>query len=287
MLLPMLRVETASRAARNLRPAEWATLAPFAVFCFVYPFALFLLSFDLMPFGMEWMSSLLLAMLGLTAASWLWLNYGAPGGAIGALVFVLGIGLEYVGVSTGVPFGDYRYTGVLVPSLPGGVPLAIGFAWLMIVVAGLYTARWLVRSKVQSPKSKVSRARLWTLDLGPWTSLLGAMLVVGLDLLLEPVAYLVKGYWEWLGGSPAYYGVPWGNFASWFGAALVLNLLVSVVVPRRQVRWPWVPVALYAMNVVLFGVVSVAHGLWLPGVVGLLLLALLLARGVSGGRAGD
>src|SRR5687767_7928870 len=106
----MLGSPSLLNTASKLRLVEWATLVPFAVFCFVYPFALFLLSFDLMPFGMEWMSSLLLAMLGLTAASWLCLNYGAPGGALGALLFVLGISLEYVGVSTGVPFGEYRYT---------------------------------------------------------------------------------------------------------------------------------------------------------------------------------
>ena len=89
----------------RLQPAEWAVLAPFAVFCFVYPFALLLLSFDLMPFGMEWMSSLLLAMLGLAVGGWMWLNYGANGAWVSAAIFAMGIALEYVGVATGVPFG--------------------------------------------------------------------------------------------------------------------------------------------------------------------------------------
>src|SRR4051794_20122739 len=132
------------RMAR-LPAAGWAVLLPFGVFCFVYPFAMLLLSFDWMPFGMEWMSSLLLAMLGLTALSWLWLNFGPAGAAVGALVFVLGVALEYVGVATGLPFGRYRYTGVLVPGLPGGVPLAIGFAWLFIVISGLFTASTTLR----------------------------------------------------------------------------------------------------------------------------------------------
>jgi putative membrane protein len=277
----MLGSLTLLKTASRLRPLEWATLSPFAVFCFVYPFALFLLSFDLMPFGMEWMSSLLLAMLGLTAAAWLWLNYGAPGGALGAIIFVLGLLLEYVGVNTGVPFGEYSYTGVLVPDLPGGVPVAIGFAWLLIVVAGLFTARRTVQSRVQSPESLVTLHRLETRDFGLGTSLLGALLAVGLDLLLEPVAYQVKGYWVWLEGGPGYYGVPWSNFATWFVAALVMNLLVSATLPRKQVLWGWVPVALYTMNVILFGVVNVAHGFWLPGVIGIALLALLFLPNVD------
>src|SRR6478609_4711728 len=105
-------------SAGRLGPREWALLVPFGVFCFVYPWAMLLMSLDLMPFGMEWMSSLLLAMLGLTAGAWLWLNYGAAGAGLSVIVFGLGLALEYVGVTTGVPFGAYLYTGVLVPGLP-------------------------------------------------------------------------------------------------------------------------------------------------------------------------
>jgi putative membrane protein len=222
-----------------------------------------LLSLDLMPFGMEWMSSLLLAMLGISVWAWLWLNLGVKGLLLGALVFAFGVLLEYAGVNTGVPFGRYAYTGVLVPGLPGGVPLAIGFAWLFIVVGGLFTARAIVIG------TRADRAMPWV------ASLLGAVLAVGLDLLLEPVAYHVRDYWEWEDAGPvSYYGVPWSNFAAWFAASLALNLLLGSLAPRGGVRWTWLPVALYAMNVVLFGVVNIAHGMWLPGVVAALLLLL-------------
>jgi putative membrane protein len=169
----------------KLTPSEWLMLVAFGVFCFVFPFATFLMSFDLMPWGMEWMSSLLLAMLGLACGAWMVVNFRHVGLLLSLLVLALGVALEYVGVFTGVPFGEYRYTGVLVPELPGGVPLAIGFAWLLVVVGGLFTARHLLN---------YVNARL----LSVWpTILLGSVLAVGLDLLLEPVAYHVKGYWEW------------------------------------------------------------------------------------------
>lgn len=246
-------------------PAEWAVLVPFGVFCFVYPFAIILLSLDLMPFGMEWMSSLLLAMLGLAAAAWLWLNFGVRGASAAVLLFFLGLALEYVGVTTGFPFGSYRYTGVLVPGLPSGVPLAIGFAWLAVVVAGFFTARRLVWSAERG----VRNAK-WLV-----TSLAGALLVLGLDLLLEPVAYHVKRYWEWLGSPGGYYGVPWSNFAAWFAAGLIMCLLLGAFLRPRALRCTWVPPALYTMNVVLFAVVNVAHGFWLAGLVGVGLLGLV------------
>jgi uncharacterized membrane protein len=246
-------------AFTRLEPREWAVLAPFGVFCFVYPFAMLLLSFGLMPFGMEWMSSLLLAMLGLAAGGWLWLNFGAMGAWLGVGIFALGVLLEYVGVTTSYPFGRYSYTGVLVPELPGGVPLAMGFAWLVIVVASLFTARWLLKGRVS-----------------PWgVCIAGAALAVGLDLLLEPVAHHIKGYWRWLDAG-GYYGVPWRNFAAWFVAVLLIGRLVGVFTgDRAPSRWHWLPVALYAMNVLLFGVVNLTHGFWVAGAIGLLLLVLI------------
>lgn len=273
----------------NSKLPERVMLAAFSIYAFVYPFALFLLSFDLMPFGMEWMSSLLLALLGVTSWAWLWVEFGARGVAVGACIVLLGLAIEYIGVQIGVPFGSYTYTGVLVPELFGGVPLAIGFAWLLIIVSGLFSARWAMPNAALLPVCAI-----------------GAFLAVGFDFLLEPVAYHVKGYWLWHeeGG---YYGVPWVNFAAWLGIAFALNLLVGAAlrlkpramlyeVPPRglsvgghersladdgpRVQPPgsqrdagWVPIALYVMNVAMFATVDVTHGFWWSGLIGLLLLS--------------
>lgn len=256
------RLRTSTLSIPNLSPAEWVMLVSFGVFCFVFPFATFLMSFDLMPWGMEWMSSLLLAMLGLSSGAWLCANFGRVGLLLSVGVFALGVGLEYVGVVTGVPFGEYRYTGVLVPELPGGVPVAIGFAWLLIVVGALFTAHRFLAYVKQT-------------HLSPWPAImLGAVLAVGLDLLLEPVAYHVKRYWEWQTPlAEGYYGVPWSNFATWFVAALLMNLLVSLATRgSRTLEWSWLPVFLYGMNVFMFGVVNVMHGFWVAGAVMCVLL---------------
>lgn len=245
----------------------WLTLAPFGVYCFVYPFAILLMSFDWMPFGMEWMSSLLLAMLGLTCLGWLWANMGRIGLVLGVLLFCFGIGLEYLGVLTGFPFGTYRYTGVLVPELPGGVPLAIGFAWLLVIVSGYFSVqRYLAAT--------ISGRAVWLWPIS------GAALAVVLDLLLEPVAYRIKGYWQWIPGDGAYYGIPLTNFAAWFIAAAVFGLPFAFLWRQRAAYLPWLPVTLFVMNVLMFGIVDVAHGFLLAGVIGLaaLLVVFFLSR---------
>jgi putative membrane protein len=227
-------------------------LIAFGIFCFVYPFAILLLAFDMMPFGMEWMSNLLLAMLGVTAWAWLWVNSGTVGAILGLFLLVAGLALEYIGVSTGSPFGQYRYTGVFVPDLPGGVPIAIGFAWLSVVVSSLFSVRRYT---------------------GVVVAFVAALLAVGLDLLLEPVAFHVKNYWRWLDGDPGYYGVPWSNFAAWFVAAFLMSLVVRQALRSRQpVKWRLLPVTLYVMNVVMFGVVNLTHGFWLAAPIALIIL---------------
>lgn len=247
-------------------PAEWLMLGAFAVYAFVYPFAILLISFDWMPFGMEWMSSLLLVLLGLSCLGWAWANFGVLGVLSSTLVFVLGVIIEYVGVSTGFPFGAYRYTGVLVPELPGGVPLAMGFAWLLIVIAGSFTARRLLLRMRRTARSVAA------------LTVLSALFAVGLDLLLEPVAYHVKGYWQWFAGDAGYYGIPWGNFAAWFVAAAALSVpLAALYTTRTPTKRVWLPVTLYTMNVIMFGIVNVAHGFWWPGLIALLLLGAVWA----------
>lgn len=259
---------------RTLKPAEWLMLCAFGVYCFVFPWAMLLMSFDWMPFGMEWMSSLLLAMLGLASAGWLWTNFGRIGLIVSAGIFTVGVALEYMGVLTSFPFGSYKYTGVLVPELPGGVPVAIGFAWLLIVVSGLFTAQSLLLSR----RSPVVSRRL--------SVCIGALLAVGLDLLLEPVAYHIKNYWQWLANEGGYYGIPWSNFLAWFVAAFVMNLAVSAILKSsRPTFWAWMPVALFTMNVLLFGTVNIAHGYWLSGIIALILItAIALGRPATGRR---
>jgi uncharacterized membrane protein len=247
-------------------PSVWLMLLSFAVYCLVYPFAILLLSFDWMPFGMEWMSSLLLAMMGLCCLGWLWANLGGTSFVMGVLIAVIGVALEYLGVLTGFPFGSYRYTGVLVPELPGGVPVAIGFAWLVVIVSGLFTARRAF------PRQHISTGDILAISVA------GALLAVTLDLLLEPVAYHVKSYWQWLPGDGDYYGIPLTNFITWFLAALLLNLPLAFLWMRRTLNvWPWLPTTLFVMNVIMFGIVAVAHGFWMTGVVGLIALLIVFS----------
>ncbi|CAN5831965.1 hypothetical protein BH24BAC1_BH24BAC1_11340 [soil metagenome] len=105
---------------------------------------------------------------------------------------------EVLGVHTGLLFGAYQYGPTLGLQL-WQVPLLIGLNWLMLV----YTT-----------------GHLTDLLRLPWPikALLAAVLMVGLDYFIEPVA-VTFDFWAWQGGQ-----IPFSNYAGWFGLSLLLQV---------------------------------------------------------------
>jgi putative membrane protein len=263
-----------------------ALLVPLGVYAFVWPFGLGLLSLGWMPPGAGWVGGVLLGAQGLALTAWLALQVGAGRALVAAGGIALAAwALEAVGVTTGLPFGPYRYTPALGAWL-GPVPAAIPFAWVASVGSAYFLSRfWILDfgfwkapnpSKIQNLKSKIS------------IILLGAVLATLLEGVLETVATRVQGYWTWLTppGTPGtlYAGVPVANFLTWFAASAILGLGIWALTEghfaaRRS--YSWVPALIYGMNVIMFGVVNAAHGFggpaWLAG--GLLgLIGLMVVR---------
>jgi uncharacterized membrane protein len=231
----------------------------FCLFCVAYPIALIGVAFDIHPpFSMTWAGSVLLILEGTMLAVALMDQYG-PYGLLAVLaIAVLAYGVEALGVGTGFPFGVYHYTDVLVPRLPGGVPLAVIFAWLMIMIA--------VYCIMHSPTPIMGGCLI--------TGLLAPVLATLLDLEIEPVAFHLEHYWEWsTPGSINYYGIPLSNFVAWFVVALILNILVSIILLRTigfldltsfASRLPTVvPPLIFTATVLMFGVVDLTHGYYL------------------------
>ncbi|MEX0602326.1 MAG: carotenoid biosynthesis protein, partial [Bacteroidota bacterium] len=97
-----------------------------------------------------------------------------PGGVLAAtaILLVLSTGIEFVGVTTGFPFGSYYYSYFLDPFVAGNVPLAIPLLWFVLVVNAFFLSTVGVKD-----------------GAGPFRSLLLAgVMVVGMGILLEPFA---------------------------------------------------------------------------------------------------
>jgi putative membrane protein len=223
------------------------------------------------PIRPAFLGNLMLIVGGAAGALWLWLNAGRRGLLAAGLIAGLAYLIEGVGHTTSLPFGRYAYTGALAPVLPGGVPLAIVCAWLLVVVGALGVAGWLL------PPGAGRSARVAA----------GAALVLGLDLQIETVAAHIQRFWTWTDGGP-YYGVPTANFVAWLVAGLALCGLTLALTERADGGAPvcltWLPAALYGLIVALFTLMNLAYGYGWPALIGAATLALMAGRAVRAAR---
>lgn len=117
---------------------------------------------------------------------------------IAILSFLVGFFAEMIGTNTGLIFGNYQYGKTLGFQL-GHVPLIIGVNWFMLVYA---TAAVI---------NQFFEKQNWFVK-----AISSALLMVGLDIFIEPVA-MKYDFWNWENGI-----IPIQNFIGWFFIALFL-----------------------------------------------------------------
>ena len=130
------------------------------------------------------------------------------------LVFLVGYGIEVVGVATGVVFGEYVY-GKSLGAKIFNVPPVMGVNWLLLC----YTSVRLVNFN----------------GLSNWIkALLSALLMVLLDVCMEPVA-IKFDYWQWANDI-----IPLQNYFAWGIVALLLNWIWYVLKDKSlNIFSPW------------------------------------------------
>ncbi|SDO68644.1 carotenoid biosynthesis protein [Lentzea jiangxiensis] len=134
-----------------------------------------------------------------------------------------GLLAETIGVHTGFPFGDYRYTGTLGLEV-AGVPVVVALAWVMMSWPALLVGRALAGwSRVSAPFWLVVGISAWA--LASW------------DVFLDP-QMVDAGHWEWAGPSPALPGVdgiPLTNYAGWLLVSVLMMTALHRGVGRPRV----------------------------------------------------
>ncbi len=132
--------------------------------------------------------------------------------AAAAAAFLLGLAAEWAGTRTGFPFGAYRYTGLLRPSI-GTVPLTVPLAWSGMGLAGYAAGCAITRGRAGRIAAGAAALTAW-------------------DLFLDP-QMLRNGFWQWAHPGP-YQGVPLSNFAGWLlVSAILMAVLDGLLAPRR------------------------------------------------------
>lgn len=144
-----------------------------------------------------------------------------------SLIFLLGFGIEVLGVKTGIIFGEYSYGEPLGVQLYG-VPLIIGVNWFILTYASNAVASYLSNN-------------IW------WRVIIGSLLMVGIDFLIEPVA-ITSDFWTWESGF-----VPIQNYIMWFIVSLLAQFLLEFNLKTKHLK---IGLTVFAVQVLFFLVLN-------------------------------
>lgn len=186
---------------------------------------------------------------------------------LGFLVPAIALSLssELLGTSTGLPFGEYSYLNGLGYKIAGLVPFTIPLSWFYLGFSCYLLAR--------GGLLKSGGSRLWHLP----ALATGALLLMSWDFVLDPaMSQTAMPFWYW--HTPgAFFGMPYQNFAGWFGTGLTFMTLAAIAwrenanvqgLTRAQLT---LPLTIYIANFSFAMVMSLAGGIYTPVLLGLVL----------------
>jgi uncharacterized membrane protein len=252
-----LRVAGGFHSAMTRRVFRWSMRT---ILCLA-PFSIAVLGWDLLADDLSWMAPVSICMTGAATVLSESRVRGTRYAARSLILFAsLVLVVEIVGVYTGLPFGSYRYTDVLGPSV-GGVPLVIPLAWYATIVNAVRIAEHIVGG------SRIAVA------FG------AAVIALGVYILLEPTAAYVHHYWQWDG-----HAVPMENYVTWCLLSVMLGLSIqrSHHLPgEARIGLATTGGVLMLQQVILFAITDILYGYLGAVVTGLLVIGALTV--ISGG----
>ena len=130
------------------------------------------------------------------------------------LLFVYTYAIEFVGATTGFPYGEFSYEISLGPMLLGTIPFALPLFFVPLVINSYLLCVLLFGSRADSLALRIPVV---------------AATVVAIDLVLDPAAVAI-GLWEFEQGG--FYGVPPLNYAGWVLSAIVATVLIDIAIDR-------------------------------------------------------
>lgn len=132
------------------------------------------------------------------------------------LVWLFGYAIESIWVLTCYPYGCFQYSDQLGPKIFNIVPYLLFFTWPPLVFS---CRSW----------AKRCGAGIWSI----WV--IGWLLLVGVDLLLDPIAVLMWLWsFKWWG---IWFWVPLQNFIWWYISGTLWVLISEKIIWKQFVNW--------------------------------------------------
>ncbi len=188
---------------------------------------------------------------------WHWLGFMLP--AIG-----ISLGAELLGTSTGFPFGHYHYLDGLGYKIADLVPFTIPLSWFYLGFSTYLLARVALESRFKSN---------WLTNTTAIA--LGSLLLTSWDFVLDPaMSQTDVPFWLWEQPG-AFFGMPYQNFAGWFGTGVVFMTISTIIWNIKPVELTQVnlklPLIVYVGNFGFAAIMSIGAGIYIPIGLGIIL----------------
>ena len=171
--------------------------------------------------------------------------------------------IEYIGTTTGLPYGSFEYVIELGPMILGKVPLGLPIFFIPLVLNAYMLVTLLYPAETKRFVPRI---------FGTVTT------VLIIDLVLDPGAVAIR-FWEYESG--IYYGVPLMNYLGWILSASVAVILMDWSIDRSELidRLENCEFMLDDMVsfVFLWGAINLYFSQWIPFIIAVL-LGLMLFR---------
>lgn len=125
---------------------------------------------------------------------------------LSGIIYIIGYGVEAIGVGTGVLFGTYwygEYFGFKILE----TPVLIGANWLFLSLSAHGAMQYFTKSRIL-------------------LIVIPSIIMTGLDFFIEPVA-MKLGFWNWADNI-----VPVQNFVMWFLTSAIIHVLITLFGPK-------------------------------------------------------
>ena len=202
----------------------------------------------------------------------------------GALTYAAGLSCEYSSVHNGFPFGLYHY----VQATRGreiwvlGVPLFDSLSYTFLAFAS-YTVALLLCSPLYRRGWDLRVLDTWRIRRSPRVWLMGALLMVMVDMVVDPLSVLGERWFLgrifWYDPPGPYFGVPISNYLGWYLVAAIsvamfqaldsrLNRArgkpfgVLISLPSRALLGPILYVSIVAFGIIMLFVIHAPEIAW-------------------------
>lgn len=189
--------------------------------------------------------------------AWHCLSFAIP-------ALTLSLGAELLGTSTGFPFGDYHYLTGLGYKVAGLVPFTIPLSWFYLGFSAYLIAYMGFKTVVGDRLSELGAI------------IVGSVLLTAWDFVLDPaMSQTTMPFWAW--DQPgAFFGMPYQNFAGWFGTGVVFMSVATLLWRMQPKKWAdsislELPLNIYIANFIFAMLISIDGKIYPPIFLGLLL----------------